>query len=330
MANANEKITDQVKTKLAEISEAIRSGSASAEEFQMPFGGLTGSPHNVDTGHHATGSNALLCWIYGVSHYSTYDGWLRVGYQVTTPADFHLVKPKPVTYEKENKQTGETETHTFCRFSSFPVWAAASVTLRTAESDAKTQAAWDARAKRTGKPAKQLPPMPQTPWSPPVVERRPDVELQQEVKQYLANTGAAVNWIDGDRACYMPSLDEITLPLPDRFRDTKTATAAQNLASTALHELGHWTGHSSRMNRKLSQERKAYSQEELIAEGISAILCARLGVESTMRIDHAQYIASWLQALGNDHNFIFNSGAHIAKAIEYLDALQPTQLDQAA
>jgi hypothetical protein len=140
MTTANEKITDQVKTKLTEISEAIRSGSASADEFQMPFGGLTGSPHNVDTGHHATGSNALLCWIYGVSHYSTYDGWLRVGYQVTTPADFHLVKPRPVTYEKENKQTGETETHTFCRFNSFPVWAAASVTLARCRTAAGSKA----------------------------------------------------------------------------------------------------------------------------------------------------------------------------------------------
>jgi antirestriction protein ArdC len=47
-------------------------------------------------------------------------------------------------------------------------------------------------------------------------------------------------------------------------------------------------------------------------------------------MDHAQYIASWLQALGNDHNFIFNSGAHISKAIEYLDELQPTQVTKAA
>ena len=67
MANANEKITDQVKTKLAEISEAIRSGSASAEDFQMPFGGLTGSPHNADTGHHATGSNATVLDLWRVA-----------------------------------------------------------------------------------------------------------------------------------------------------------------------------------------------------------------------------------------------------------------------
>ena len=42
---------------------------------------------------------------------------------------------------------------------------------------------------------------------------------------------------------YSPLSDKITLPMPNQYHD------AENYYSTALHELSHWTGHSSRLNR---------------------------------------------------------------------------------
>ena len=326
------KISKQVSAKLQEIAEAIADGSATADEFQMPFGGTGGAPHNVDSQHYATGSNALICWIMGITHYSTYDGWLRAGYAVPAGQQsiVSLRKPMPIKYERENKQTGETEEHSFTKFSAFAIWDFSQVVLRTPESDAALQEKWDKRSKQAGRERKIVPPMPENPWTPPVVERRTDVELQKAVQDYIANTGADVEWVDADRACYTPSVNKITLPLPERFRDTKHSTAAQNLASTALHELGHWTGGAQQLGRNFSMERRQYAAEELLAESLSAILCAQLGVESTMRMDHAQYIASWLKALNNDPKFIFDTGSAAQKAVDYLNSLQPAALTEAA
>ena len=62
------------------------------------FGGTGGAP-NVDSQHYATGSNALICWIMGITHYSTYDGWLRASYAV--PTGRHPLSPKPMPMRGE-------------------------------------------------------------------------------------------------------------------------------------------------------------------------------------------------------------------------------------
>ena len=53
-----------------------------------------------------------------------------------------------------------------------------------------------------------------------------------------------------------------------------------NWHRTALHELGHWSGHSSRLNRDLSGNfgSALYAKEELVAEMTSAFVCASLGI----------------------------------------------------
>lgn len=65
-----------------------------------------------------------------------------------------------------------------------------------------------------------------------------------------------------------------------------------NWYRTALHELGHWTGHSSRLDRN---QRGAfgggdYAREEPVAELASAFTCAALAIRPTVR--HADYIGS--------------------------------------
>jgi antirestriction protein ArdC len=49
----------------------------------------------------------------------------------------------------------------------------------------------------------------------------------------------------GDRAFYRPATDSIHLPDRGQF------PTADNYYATALHELGHWTGHESRLDRDL-------------------------------------------------------------------------------
>jgi hypothetical protein len=67
-----------------------------------------------------------------------------------------------------------------------------------------------------------------------------------------------------------PSTDSIQLPDRGRF------PSAANYYATALHELGHWTGHETRLKRDLSHPygSEGYAREELRAEIASLIILA--------------------------------------------------------
>jgi antirestriction protein ArdC len=60
--------------------------------------------------------------------------------------------------------------------------------------------------------------------------------------------------------------------------------------ATTLHELGHWTKHGRRLNRRFGQKcgDEAYAVEELVAELSAAFLCADL--EVTGQLQHAEYL----------------------------------------
>lgn len=159
-------------------------------------------------------------------------------------------------------------------------------------------------------------------YRPPVATVQPDkpqVTLSATAEAFFGNTGAAIRH-GGDRAFYAPGPDLICLPDPDRFVD------AESYAATKAHELIHWTGNPTRLDRQFGPAlfgNEAYAKEELVAELGAAFLCADLGITPEPRPDHAAYLASWLQALKNDKRLIFSAAAHAQRAADYLHALQP-------
>ena len=90
-----------------------------------------------------------------------------------------------------------------------------------------------------------------------------------------------------------------------------------------MHELGHWSGHPSRLARDLSGGfgSKAYAREELVAEMTSAFCCASLGITPTVR--HADYIGAWLEVLREDNRAIVRAASAASKAADYLLAFAP-------
>src|SRR5262249_18747428 len=92
---------------------------------------------------------------------------------------------------------------------------------------------------------------------------------------------------------------------------------------TCFHELGHWTGHASRLARDLcgSISSKLYAREELVAEMASAFLCASLGIVPTVR--HADYLGAWLGGLREDTRAIFRAASLASKAADFILAFQP-------
>jgi antirestriction protein ArdC len=96
-----------------------------------------------------------------------------------------------------------------------------------------------------------------------------------------------------------------------------------NWHRTALDELGHASGHPSRLNRDLSGSYGArkYAFEELIAELCAAFFCASLGIVPTVR--HADYIGSWLEVLREDNRAIVRAASQASKAADYLLGFLP-------
>jgi antirestriction protein ArdC len=123
--------------------------------------------------------------------------------------------------------------------------------------------------------------------------------------------------IGGDSAFYVPTEDYIQVPRPDAYFEPV------NWHRTALHELGHATGHPSRLGRDFSGTfgSKSYAFEELIAEIASAFVCASLGIVPTVR--HADYIGSWLEVLREDNRAVVRAAGAASKAADYLLTFLP-------
>lgn len=136
-------------------------------------------------------------------------------------------------------------------------------------------------------------------------------QTHQRADAAIAQTGADIRH-GGNRACYAPTLDYITLPARAAFPSPPA------YYGTALHELAHWTGHSTRLDRNLKNRfgDSAYAAEELIAEMGAAYTCAALGLAGDLQ--HAEYIGAWLRILKGDKRAIFTAASAAQKAADYL------------
>lgn len=119
----------------------------------------------------------------------------------------------------------------------------------------------------------------------------------------------------GSIATYLPESDIICMPPKGAFESTA------GYYSTLMHELTHWTGHKSRLNRLGIIESHpfnsvSYAFEELVAEIGSAFLCADHRIFGELR--HESYVLSWIKILENDPKAIFSSSAQAWKARNYL------------
>jgi antirestriction protein ArdC len=122
--------------------------------------------------------------------------------------------------------------------------------------------------------------------------------------------------------CYIPSQDTICMPSRCSFTGNQDGTPTEHYYSTLFHEVTHWTGHSSRLDRLSDRSREGYAFEELIAELGAAYQCRIFGIDLEPRADHAKYLGGWLKALKNDKRFIFKAAAAAQKAIGFCDSLQ--------
>ena len=159
---------------------------------------------------------------------------------------------------------------------------------------------------------------------PPATKARPAFKILADAERLLQHTPAPIRE-GGDRACYIPSADEIHMPAREPFINPEA------FYSVAYHEATHASGHHSRLDRNLSGRfgDEAYAMEELIAELGAAFLCAEVGILPTTREDHAHYLANWIKVLKGDTKAIFTAAAAASKAAAFIRGRGEAQTEAA-
>lgn len=148
---------------------------------------------------------------------------------------------------------------------------------------------------------------------------QPDARAEQIVAGYMAQPSHPKLTIRrSDRAFYRPSTDEVVVPLLEQYSDIA------EYYSTMFHELGHSTGHSSRLDRKNGMKVAAfgsedYSREELVAEMTAAMLVNEAGLPAERAFRNSvAYLQSWVRALRSDNKMIVWAASRAEAAAKYI------------
>ncbi len=277
--------------------------------FRMPWhwmGANGGRPVNALTDRPYRGVNVVMLWAearlrgFDSCYWATYRQWRELGGQVRRgERSATIVFYKEVEVEPSQGQQGEDGESPSTR-----LVARASRVFNAAQVDG---------------------------WQVPAPPSRSRVETLDNAEAFIRATGADIRE-RGNHAFYNPGADYIQVPPRGSFIGTPTSSPTETFYSTLCHELTHWAGHKSRLNRDLSGRfgDRAYAAEELVAELGAAFLCADLGITNMPRLDHAQYVASWFLLMRDDQRAIFSAASKAAAAAEFLAAFSSANADAVA
>jgi antirestriction protein ArdC len=160
---------------------------------------------------------------------------------------------------------------------------------------------------------------------PPAVPELPRLEpIQQADSVVAAMPHPPQIRRECDRAAYMPAWDMVSMPRPDRFE------SADGYYSTLFHELGHSTGHASRLAREGIVNRAKfgsmdYGREELIAEMTAAYLCGQTGILPATIDNTAAYLDSWIRTIREDRRAVVVAAGAAQRAADYILGLSKDQ-----
>ena len=156
-----------------------------------------------------------------------------------------------------------------------------------------------------------------------VPKQRQQWEIAETGEFILQNSGAQIRHDQHDRAFYSRAEDAVHLPAPEAFK------SAADYYGTALHELAHWSGHPTRLNRQTLNESYRfgdpnYAKEELRAELASVFIAAERGIPHNPE-QHAAYVGSWIKSLQEDKNEIFRAARDAHKAADFIIGLEKSK-----
>jgi antirestriction protein ArdC len=276
----------------ADVSARILSQlEAGAAPWVKPWSQTPGQnvPHNAATGRPYSGCNVVLLWMakghYATPRYLTFKqakdlgGNVRKGEHGTK---VYFVKQLLVKDKGEQAEGEEGNAKQVAMLREYTVFN-----------------------------VEQCENLPERILTPKLEKVRHTHERDATIDEFIAATGADIREGHGE-AYYIPSRDFISMPA---FRAFKSAAS---FYATEFHELGHWTGAKSRLDRQFGKRfgDRAYAAEELVAELTAAFLCAEFSVDGELR--HAGYVASWIELLKDDPRAFFTAASKAQAAANYL------------
>lgn len=148
---------------------------------------------------------------------------------------------------------------------------------------------------------------------------KPSFETDEEIENFFSflqkEKGLKINRQITKKAFYNLNTDSITIPKNEIF------VSDVAYYSTTFHEIIHWTGHETRLNRlqKCKFASKEYSFEELVAEIGAMLLCFEFNLIDGF-YNSIAYLQSWLKATNKeDKNECLNSAFIFSKqAVKFL------------
>lgn len=149
-------------------------------------------------------------------------------------------------------------------------------------------------------------------------------ESSETIMAFVKDAGVKVR--DGGMAAYNSTKDMVYMPPLETFR------SSDDYHSVLFHEVTHWTGHKSRLNRDLNNRfgDEAYAMEELVAEMGAAFLGAKMGVPYE-GCQHPEYVKHWVSKLQEDKYAIFTAARAAKEAVEFLeDEVESQRTEQVA
>jgi antirestriction protein ArdC len=274
----------------ARILAQLETGTA---PWVKPWSATPGKniPHNAATGNAYSGCNVILLWMAQGSF--TSPRWLTYKQAQELGGNVRKGEKSPATIVKvlrlEDKRATETDEQGRRVFTALKAYSVFNVD------------------QCEGLPAEVLNPEP--------VKPRHEDERDATVDEFIAASGCDFRAdVGGDRAYYSPSQDFIAMPAFEAFR------SATDYYGVAFHELGHWTGHKSRLDRDNGMKGRfgdrAYAAEELVAELTAAFLCAEFNFDG--QLQHAEYIANWIELLRDDSRAFFTAASKAQAAAQFL------------
>ena len=281
-------ITDKIIAMLEKGGNAFRDRWTKAAQRGFPRNGKTGDAYR--------GVNVLILWDAAIEAGYVSNVWLtykqaegmgarvRKGEKGVMCAYFEMVKRKGnEPAEQEDGEEGRAGFFPMCK----PFWL-----FNVAQIDGLPESFYTT-----------------------TTEKAAEFNPIAEAESLLAASGAKIaHGFDG--AFYAPSKDQICLPERERF------TSPENYYATALHELTHWTGHESRLNRQFGKRfgDNAYAFEELVAELGAAFVVGHVGFVDAIIENHAAYLENWLTVLKNDKTAIFTASKQASLAYDFIVA----------
>lgn len=147
------------------------------------------------------------------------------------------------------------------------------------------------------------------------------IELENSeifIYNIIKNGNLVLRYSMEEIAYYTPASDFVMLPKKQYF------ISGSKYYSTLFHEVLHWTGHSTRLNRNLKghDDKESYSFEELIAEMGSMLLCLQFGISDEF-INSVRYLKSWAGSNNEDRASKLRSAfVESKRGKKFLESLQ--------